>query len=909
MPGPWDKYAQAGPSEAPVIAPPDPYKQAAETRAQEDQALQREGAVRAREDQEFQRRKFELEQQRADRQEDKANAGTVDEKKIATLLTRIAGGANDIQAIAGTNPESQAPGLIESVRGDLMPGGIGGVVTRAVAGENRRSVHDAQRDILDAALTLGTGAAYNAEQLSGQMASYFPQYGDTPKEIEIKNTRLLRLIEAAKANAGPAWAKVEPAIAPFMQALTQPSQAAAQGGEDRENPWPGVVGEDGKPLGPDGGYGMDPETGEWALYGRVTDDSPAQDMGPDGKPRVTGNDPGYMQIAAGIGDVVQGGLNNTIGLLANPVNTNLFRAFGYDGYTSDIGQTAREGLGLPYGNETIGAINQAAAGGMSGAGAARGISNALLPGIGRNALAEYGSRPLLDTATGGTAAFSGEAARQMGAGPVGQAAATVLGGAAPSAFMGSRNALLNVGRGGNPPPDFDASVVRAGERQNIPVRLPDAVPSERGRMANAAQTPHAGPRISAARAADQDAVEARVQQIGGDGAARDNYALGTTVQRAADRHVARTRSQANRLYERARELAGDARVTPRNADAALDRHIQELRQSGENTNAGAIQYLEGLRSDIDRGLTIESMQNLRSNMRGQINGRNLTGTDTERRVRDVVEAMNSDLAEQLPEGAAQALDGADQFYRTRMEFIDQVSQRFIGADNNRVSAETAAQRLLSMVNGKGDAQRFGRMWEELEPAEQADLSATIAASLGRKANGEFSLSTLVRSLDPEKGINPRTARLVFGADGARALTDLRVIANAKTATQQGMNNSNTGATVTRAAGGFKTLVLGALGYSAGGPVGAAAGAMSRDVLGRLGEQRTARLLLNPNFTRWLRAAPNTSEPRVIDAYFRRLTTQAAKSPVLAGDVRALQESLAQAFAQSPGRAAAQQEDD
>jgi hypothetical protein len=238
-----------------------------------------------------------------------------------------------------------------------------------------------------------------------------------------------------------------------------------------------------------------------------------------------------------------------------------------------------------------------------------------------------------------------------------------------------------------------------------------------------------------------------------------------------------------------------------------------------------------------------------------------------------------------------------------MEFIDQVSARFIGPDNNRIPAETAAQRLLSMVNSKGDAERFSRMWGELEPEEQTDLAATIAASLGRKANGEFSLSTLVQSLDPRKGINPRVARQVFGNDGAAALADLRTIASAKTATQQGMNNSNTGATVTRAAGGLKTLVLGALGYSAGGPVGAVAGGLSRDLISRVGEQRAARLLLNPDFTKWLRNAPDTDNPQAINAYFGRLQS-AAKGPVYAGDVRAFQEALAETFRQSPMKAAA-----
>lgn len=908
MAGPWEKYGQQSAPASPVIAPPNPYKQASEQRAQA-------GEARAQQDQAMQQERLDLARNAEARAASAAAQGTESERTAGFLAGRVVDAVGRLSGGVQADASAASPTLgVEATRKVF-----GDTAANYLTDDQRQVVNAAQIDIIDAALTLGTGAAYTREQLEGYREAYFPKLGDSPAAIASKREALRSLLVNARTKAGRAAPDIDKALE-ALDALDNAPPAAAGGGTGEEwtreksiDLWGReYVTEDGKPLGPDGGYAQDKETGEWVLVGRTTDDSPApptENLGPDGKPRVTGNDPGYAQIAAGVGDLVQGVLNNTVGLIANPINTNLFRALGYEGYTSDIGATAREGLGLPYGNETIGAINQAATGGLGGAGMANALSRNVAPGLARNALAAYGSRPVLDTVTGGSAAFSGEAARQMGAGPVGQAVATVAGGAAPSALMGSRNALLNMS-GRTPPPDFDAGVVRAGERQNVPIRLPDAVPSERGRMANAAQTPHGGPTIAAARAADQDVVEARVQDLGGDGAVRDNYAMGATVQRAADRHIARTRAQANRLYERARELAGDARVTPRNADAALDRHIQELRQAGENTNGGAIQYLEGLRNDIDRGLTIESVQNLRSNMRGQINGRNLTGTDTERRTRDVIEAMNQDLAEQLPDGASQALEGADQFYRARMEFIDQVSQRFIGADNNRVPAETAAQRLLSMVNGKGDAQRFARMWGELEPDEQADLSATIAASLGRKANGDFSLSTLVRSLDPGKGINPRTARLVFGEDGARALADLRAIAAAKTATQQGMNNSNTGATVTRAAGGLKTLMLGALGYSAGGPVGAVAGGLSRDFISRLGEQRTARLLLNPDFTRWLRNAPDTANPRAIDSYFRRLGTSAAKSQVLAGDVKALQETLAEAFSRSPGRlAAAEQEQD
>lgn len=829
-------------------------------------------------------------------------AGTVDERKIATLLTRIAGGANDIQSIAQTDPEAQAPGLVESLRGDLMPGGIGGVVTRSVAGADRRSVHDAQRDVLDALLTLGTGAAYNSEQLSGQMASYFPQYGESAEESEVKTQRLLRLIAAAKTNAGPAWARVEPAIAPFMQALAAPKAPGASGAQP-DNPWPGVIGEDGKPLPPEGGYGKDPETGEWSLHFRVTDESPAPptgDLGPDGKPRITGNDPGYMQVAAGFGDIAEG-LGDTIGLVGNPLNQTVNWLAGTN-LSTDLGQTLRkDALGLPYGNETIGAINQAVTGAVTGAGAARAVGGGLASGTARNALLEYGANPMMDVATGASAAASGEGAKALGGGPVVQTLATIAGGGVPSMAGLGRNALA----GRRPPPDFNPGVVAAGERQNIPIRRPDAAPSMRGEMANAAQTPHGGPMISQARNADQAAVEQRVEAVGGEGNPSDPFTLGSRVQGAGTRYIARTRAQANRLYQRAEGLAGDTRVTPTRAIAEVDRQVAELEAQGANTNASLISYLKGLKDDLTgNGLSITEFQGLRSGASKKIKGdQALTVTDADRRLGMVMREFTADAGEQLPEAAASALEGADQFYSQRQDFINGVLRNVMGTRGQPLPAERAAERLVAMTKGKGDQERFASMWGELEPEEQADLAATIAASLGRKANGDFSLSTLVGSLDPRKGINPRTARLVFGNDGAAALADLRTIANAKTATQQGMNNSNTGAPLTRSVGGLKTLVLGALGYSAGGPVGAVAGGLSRDLFSRLGEQRAARLLLNPDFTKWLRNAPDTASPQAINAYFGRLQS-AAKGSIYAGDVRAFQDALAETFSQSPMKAAA-----
>jgi hypothetical protein len=149
------------------------------------------------------------------------------QSKVLTLLSRIAGGANDIQNVIATEPEAQQAGLLETLSRNVLGEGV---VTRSLAGPERRTVTDAQVDILDGLLTLGTGAAYNREQLIGQTLSYFPQYGDTQQEIEVKNQRLNRAIEAARLQAGPLAEEFDNVIKPlFQQAAAAAPEAGPRG--------------------------------------------------------------------------------------------------------------------------------------------------------------------------------------------------------------------------------------------------------------------------------------------------------------------------------------------------------------------------------------------------------------------------------------------------------------------------------------------------------------------------------------------------------------------------------------------------------------------------------------------------------------------------------------------------------
>lgn len=487
----------------------------------------------------------------------------------------------------------------------------------------------------------------------------------------------------------------------------------------------------------------------------------------------------------------------------------------------------------------------------------------------------------------------------------GSAIGGALGGAAAKAvpYLAKGASALSGKLPGRASNVFDREVVAAGERQGINIRQPDARADLGGRYASAESGEYSGPMIRAARDADNAAIGSRVEKIGGTGTAQDNYALGGQVQEAGKKYIASTRAQADRLYKKVEKLAGGKTVIAKNADAALDANIQELKAAGENSNAAAIKYLEGVRSDIDRGLTVDSVQNLRTNMRGQLSERGLTGTDTDRRIGQVIDAMNSDLAEQLPKGAAQALKAADSFYRGRQEFINGTLKEFMGSRGNPLPAEDAAKRLISMTKGGGNFDRFSRMWGLLDDAQRADAQATIAASLGRRQNGDFSAAELVKSLDPSKGMNPRTVEMVFGKDGAKALQDLRVISKAKVEAMNRMSPS--GKAVASTAGGLKTALLTAVGFYTGGVGGAAAGAVARPLFAKWGEERAARMLLNPDFTRWLRAAPQSSNPQVIDRYFAKLT---AIPSIAANDNQVFMDALKTVFAKSTTAAAARDDE-
>lgn len=145
-------------------------------------------------------------------------AATESERLAGYNAGRALDAAKRISTAITADPEATAPGLIETAVGRIADPNI-------LRGEERQRVSAAQRELIDALLTLATGAAYNREQLEGQMESYIPKWSDREGTREDKRTALLGLIQNAKIKAGRAWTPEMDAA--FGQLLTPPSASSA----------------------------------------------------------------------------------------------------------------------------------------------------------------------------------------------------------------------------------------------------------------------------------------------------------------------------------------------------------------------------------------------------------------------------------------------------------------------------------------------------------------------------------------------------------------------------------------------------------------------------------------------------------------------------------------------------------
>lgn len=205
----------------PGAAPPmptlnNPRQDLADAATQERIRLDRESGDRARESLNFSGQANNRAQTTADRET--AEAGltggvntTESENTAAFLTSQLSGHVRKINEVLKDHPEAIKPGWLETI------GGAFGDRTRAMMTPD--DVQD-QRNVLnnryglaaDVLLTLGTGAAYTAEQKKIYVESYAPKVTDGPETLADKKNMMKEALIAARAKSGAGVVQVDRAM-------------------------------------------------------------------------------------------------------------------------------------------------------------------------------------------------------------------------------------------------------------------------------------------------------------------------------------------------------------------------------------------------------------------------------------------------------------------------------------------------------------------------------------------------------------------------------------------------------------------------------------------------------------------------------------------------------------------------
>lgn len=885
--GPWNKYRQLGGQPGVIRGlprAPDPIEQTRLQLSIEANERAEDADARAARAEQRAAQKAELDIEKTQRElarESAGGGGTEAERTAAFLTTRLQGALNTINQVTQRNPDAAGPEWDATIAGLFSD-----TAANYLTSSDRQQVESAQLDALDAALTLGTGAAYTREQLEGYRKSYFPQHGDTAETIAQKRANFQRLLQAARVKSGSQAENIDRAlsnagdVAPEVQSLTASNLvdfASGLSGGKYEITKDANVLYNGEVIIPAAEVANSDEFRE--AYRRKYGEYPplAVDVvGGEGGPPPPGDAQRDTVLGAidaagrGAADVLSLGLADEISAAVTTVfdggtmADNLRRERAIDAtdervnpYARGAGQIAGA-IAFPLGRNAQTPGQLARVGGATGAGYGFG-----------SAEGDIGDRALGAAQTGAAGALGGYAI-----------------GRGIQALGGARNALLGPrGPSGAPTQAQRNALAGAAERQNVRI-LPADVggPTTRNLTSAAVQGPmSAGPVVKAANQAVDDLQGAVGRQVSGLGGALDDEAAGQAVRRAGERYISNETGRIGRMYERAREMAEGVTIVPQRAVAAIDRRVAELGELGE-TNAPLINALTKLRTDIAKGVSVSGLRNARTSLSQGVYDGKLRSSQEKQIYREVLDEIASDISEGLAEqglqGAGQIFQRADTLWKARIDQIDQVLEPLIG--RNR-SGEDVIRSLNSMAAGKsGGVARLNRVIKEMAPDEQSRIQATVIDRLGRARNsaqddtGEtFSPETFLTRWNE---MSPRGKAILFGGGELRRnLDDIAKIASGMRESGRFRNHSNT-------VGSWSGQALLSGGITMAGGWPALALASASQYLG-------ARALTSPALTRWLARAPKNATPRAQRAYIERLSQVAAREPAVRNEVLQLQQRL------------------
>jgi hypothetical protein len=881
----------AGPQQAPVIAPPDPYKQDALRRAQA-------GEVRADEGQDIARERLDISRRAEERAAQTATLGSESERTAGFLAGRVVDAVGRLSGAVRRDPSSETPTLgVEATRGVF-----GDTAANYLTDDERQVVRAAQIDVIDAALTLGTGAAYTKEQLEGYREAYFPKLGDSEEAVSAKRQALRSLLINARTKAGRAAPDIERAIA-ALDALNKPQTGAGGQPNDREpddqgfffrniddsgNDLGGVYDENGAPMGPEGGVGFDKAGNQLGLYGsHVTDDS-----GPTAAETEAAR-LNEMQGEKGLTSLAGEGMMLGLGDESAGIGTAIGRALTGDfdvaanyrlGRDADRLRTdeARDRLGWAgTGAEVLGggALGKVQGGMNSLLGAGRSVAARGAP-VTRGAIQSQMTRSAAQEGAlaGGAGGFG------YGEGLQGSSTNALLG-AATGGILGAGgqrigNALANRSRAA--PRVAGAEIQQAADDLQIPV-----IPAVTGgttarRLTSGARQGFVSDRpiARAVDAMEAGGGAARDRAAAATGRALDSEDAGNVVRQAADVYSRRTSDIGGRLYERADRMAQGTTLPLPRAVAAADAWLAKLAKSAEGAKGSLYRDVKKLRDQMAaRQFEVEGIRQTRTALREQLQERGLRGSATDKVMGEILQAATDDLFDGLTaagkQNAADALRTANAFWKKRVETIDQVLEPILGRNRSGEQIVTAIEGLAKPKTG--NASRLRQLFDAMPANEARSLSATIITRMGQPTAGAaekgagFSFNTFLTNWN---NMSPRARATMFPDETRAALDKLATVSRGVKQAGSAMNTSNTAGALTAQAviSGVPWLI---------DPMTAIGLTGSQWVVGRL--------LASPRVARWIAGAP--SNPQARSAYIARLGGIARAEPAIANEIGIFEKAI------------------
>ncbi|MEW9855931.1 hypothetical protein [Novosphingobium sp. M1R2S20] len=418
-----------------------------------------------------------------------------------------------------------------------------------------------------------------------------------------------------------------------------------------------------------------------------------------------------------------------------------------------------------------------------------------------------------------------------------------------------------------------------------------AGPATRRLTGASAQLPlSAAPIVKAAENVSDEAKRARDAIAAMTGTATTNEAAGDAALRGAQTYMKRSKTKVDALYNQARRIGGDEPVDLAEARAVLDQNIAELSQTPGG--APGLSELQALRAELDAPYPVEGVKRMRTTLRDRFMKDGLRNSDLERRVGQVVDAADTDIANSLSAAgkpdAVRAYQEAAAAHKERIGVIDEVLAPFIGKSADK-SVEDVMKAIDTATKTKGA--RLGKFLSALPPEDAGTVRATIISKLGRASPGVqdaagdvFSLPQFLTHWNQMSG---KAKSEMFGGEVRAALDNLAKVADGSKEAQRYANFSNTGSAVGLVASG-----------------GVAAELFNRPIRTALffvPQYVAGKLLASPSFARWLAKMP--AQPGAQGKHVSALTRIAANDNAIATEALGLKEAL-EAVLAPPGRAVA-----